>query len=170
MTLHPPPPLLLRWDQADRDALNVEQQQQSMDEKLRTLLKPASHRTSDELQQLVDFTRRFTFFSKLSSRSVHEGLVRSATLERVDIGQLVCVQNTEGESFYIILQGKVGVFMQSDSSTTVPQQPVAALNGLAALQSLLMARPKEMITHVNLKLPCNRQPRPSDSGSRVFIP
>jgi CRP-like cAMP-binding protein len=87
-----------------------------VDDRVRILLKHPRERTSRDIDDLLDFVHSsIAFFAREDLPPlVAAGLVRAASVREFEAKEVVCEQGAQGDCFYIILIGSVGVWIDQD--------------------------------------------------------
>lgn len=94
-------------------------------ERVRTVLaQPSSTRSTQSINSVVSAVSHLKFFSSLSTSVVHK-LCQIMMCSRHDPGHIVCRQGDPGETFYVILSGKVSIYVEPKRNHGNGTQPLS---------------------------------------------
>jgi len=99
-----PAEALKQWDSLTEDL--------QLDVFTEVLKKPFDNRSNDDLSLLIKFTEQIPFFRGLTAKA-HRECCNYLTFYFADAEEVIMKEGDYGHTFYIILQGSVGVYRYS---------------------------------------------------------
>ncbi|OMJ95888.1 hypothetical protein SteCoe_612 [Stentor coeruleus] len=120
-------------------------------------IKSAKDRTPDDVEQLYQLTKQNKVFIELSSAygpNLHKTICKHLKYEFCDAGKYLFEYGSEGDKFYIILTGKVGVEIPK-KDTEITFQEVVELTDGGCFGELALENDKPRQASIKCKTPCH---------------
>jgi CRP-like cAMP-binding protein len=133
---------LIRAIKAKQMQIDQLSQEQLIDLGIVILQKPVQYRSTQDVEILVRCTREIQFF-KTHDATTHEKCLKHMYHQRLLAGETLFAKGTIGTTFYVILKGKVGVWIPAPGSSFEEEnmteikvlEPGAAFGELALMDS-----------------------------------
>ncbi|OMJ92526.1 hypothetical protein SteCoe_4656 [Stentor coeruleus] len=120
-------------------------------------IKSPKDRTSDDIEQLYQLTKYNKVFSELSSvhgPNLHKTICKHLKYEFCDAGKYLFEYGSEGNKFYVILTGKVGIEIPK-KDTEIRFQEVVELTDGGCFGELALESDKPRQASIKCKTPCH---------------